>query len=1525
MALDELLLAVERTEMRSLRWGATSASFAEDELIELARQISSAEPEGEIKELLDRRLLFRIPASGGTARYRSRFAEGVRLLSSLRQIFPGRKWQAAPNLVADFRVDLRQRRFPRRDRPADTVIEELADSLGWTDDDRSVAEALLGGSQPLSLAAFQERAASAVLREDERDRGVVISAGTGSGKTLAYYLPALIQIARAVRSGEFWTKALSLYPRNELLKDQFNAVLGHLSQIEDRAPRRIRIGTFFRPTPFDSSVKSVQDSRWDRYPAQGKPTAYVCPFATCPDCSARLLWAVDDIQAKQERLVCEHSIAQPMSCDFETLPEQVLLTRRSVQHEPPDILFTTSESLNQRMSDSWSRRAFGLGAAPGRRPFLMLVDEAHTYEGVSGAQAAMVFRRWRHGVGSPVRWVGLSATLLGAPRFFEQLTGVYESVISEVAPADDEFEQLAAEYQLILRGDPLSKSTLLSTSIQASFLLARLMDPEANGLSEGRAGNRAFVFTDDLDVTNRLYSDLNDAERQHLAGERSTERAGGAAAFAAGQQWRSVEEIGWDLGQSVGVSRTSSQDSGVSASSQLVVATASLEVGFDDNRVGAVVQHKAPYRNASFVQRRGRAGRTRSMRSWMVTVLSDYGRDRQAYQSYEQLFEPILEAQSLPIANGYVRKIQAGFAFIDWLAAVSPQVRGWWWWAVNGPRDNPDTRTQQLELQRILMRLVEGDSELTDSLRNHLRRALHLSHDELDVILWDAPRSLMLELIPTLRRRLRTDWKLASPPSPSEQLDGPRLSGPPSPLPEFLPPNLFTDLNLPEVLIDGAEVEPGSSLLIEQALRHLAPGRVTRRFAPRQYGTHHWVPVPVEGDTAHAMPVDEFASVVRPVTEVDVEVDGETQRVTVYRPWQVTLQRAPVAIGARGRPGDVRASSNARMDWRSQLVAQGDPLHVEATHDPVWSRIIERLDFYLHDQRSPLIVRRFALESEATLALWQRPGAPPEERERIVRTQFRDRDDPGRRAALGYEAEVDGLRVAFRPLDPERVALEAEGQPSLTEWRAAYVRHVLDTDAEIGTRTNTFQRDWLLQIYLAAVLVLAEDREIHAQAANQLMREQFDRGLIGRLMDGIFHIDTVPEHPEDGTEDGADGDPTVSGAGAAGREARLRTELSALLADEGVRARLIDIVAETWEPKHESWVDWLHAALHETLSEAARSAALAIAPEHANEDSVRLDLGAEHPMRPDLDPEAWITEAAIGGAGVIGAIANGYAADPRTFFRAFEFALLPSDFELVSQDLDLTVRLSMEDDEVRAALVATATTENPTERERVLGELSDLLRARGVSPGHAFLASLNQRLLRPELVGRAYELLGSLVWFWDELEQRHDVALDLRVFASIAVHAPRIAPGITGDDVRGFLDRQAGAAMTVAEQVAALTGLLWPRPHELRRQSLGSWSPFRAPGFTDPALVRQLLLRDRVPEILLSDASWERRLDAALSRAGVARLVAGGDELGELQHALLARIAEPIDVGFLQLYPAVEQLRRDSDRYVATFTLPGIV
>src|ERR1051326_7770661 len=114
------------------------------------------------------------------------------------------------------------------------------------------------------------------------------------------------------------------------------------------------------------------------------------------------------------------------------------------------------------------------------------------------------------------------------------------------------------------------------------------------------------------------------------------------------------QHIGHDLLQPLRLGLTSSQYRGVRATADLVIATSTLEVGFNDPTVGAVVQHKAPRSMASFLQRKGRAGRTRQMRPWMVVVTSAYGRDRWAFQHAEDLFQPVLPPIELPLNNAYV-------------------------------------------------------------------------------------------------------------------------------------------------------------------------------------------------------------------------------------------------------------------------------------------------------------------------------------------------------------------------------------------------------------------------------------------------------------------------------------------------------------------------------------------------------------------------------------------------------------------------------------------------------------------------------------------------------------------------------------------------------------------------------------------------------------------------------------------------------------------------------------------------------
>ena len=845
MAISPQALAVldriEAIEMESLEWGFSDGSLSEEETFALADRISdkcNAAYCGEelIEELINAKLIFELHSVNDNVRIRSRFAEMMRLLAANRQLFPNKPWLGAPQLVADFRVDHRPRLFPRRDLlPSDILVENGA-TIFPTSLKQDLWGALTSGPG-MKLAGFQQRAAVRLATPTD-DGGTIVTAGTGSGKTLAFYLPAMIRIGEAIGSAH-WVKAVAIYPRIELLKDQFaeafrmaRAIDATLSQ---HGRRVLKIGALFGATPRRAGRKELIDKAWSR---RGKD--FICPWMRCPDCEGELLWINDAIEAGIERLVCSGH-----DCGYAISEHEIILTRARLQREPPDILFTTTEMLNQRLSDHWMRGLFGLGLPQSKKPFLALLDEVHTYEGISGAQAAITLRRWRHLLATPIGWVGLSATLKSAARFFADLTGAHLDRTVEISPSLDEYEELGAEYQILLRGDPSSRASLLSTTIQTSMLVPRVLDPPGKHDASSIFGRRAFLFTDDLDVTNRLFDDLRDAEAYTIFGKPDAQRQplasirgpgpDAAVRDVCGQRWRICEDLGHSLDQRLVVSRTSSQDAGVNQLANIVVATAALEVGFNDPSVGAVIQHKAPRGMASFLQRKGRAGRDRAMRPITLTVLSDYGRDRTFYQAYEHLFEPTLEPQHLPIRNAYVLKIQAVYALFDWLAARTVGYeKAWQWDLLSRPLTRPSNAVRAVtdKTKAKLAQLVQGDIDTIEDFRNYIAGALGVDDVTAEALLWEAPRSILLEVVPTLVRRLFRQWQTVFPTIPNT-LDFQKDF---HPLPDFVPRTLFSDLNLPDVLVvvppsTVNDTERIEAMPIHQALNQLVPGRVTRRFA----------------------------------------------------------------------------------------------------------------------------------------------------------------------------------------------------------------------------------------------------------------------------------------------------------------------------------------------------------------------------------------------------------------------------------------------------------------------------------------------------------------------------------------------------------------------------------------------------------------------------------------------------------------------------------------------------------------------
>ena len=1525
MQIDDLALeflnSLEYGEASLLLWGVVDSFFSEEELRERAGDFFDRASLGSrghyesgidlIEALLDGHLLFLLPHNN---RYRTRMSETVRLFARLRQIFANANndaWRTAPGLVADYRLSLRRRQFPTRSVSPEDVLKQLGSEVELSPLQKSVVEGFLsvGEAKVRHAAAFQVRAASRILKSANQvgAQGTVVSAGTGSGKTMAFYLPAFAAIGPLI-TNEFWVKCLALYPRNELLKDQLKEAISAARRVraalKATGRRALAVGALYGGVP--NSVREVTAGRdpWKKVSHLGQ-RAYECPFLRCPVCEAHMCWTEGDLTASNERL---HCMAQ--SCGGVLDSEEIRLTRTRMRKEPPDILFTSTEMLNKRMGDSNFRSLFGIHPSPDRRPILFLLDEVHTYEGIHGAHVALLLRRWRRASDARPHFVGLSATLADASRFFADLIGLPPGAVTEISPFDSEMKAIGAEYTLILRGDPTSGTSLLSTTIQALMLLRRVLADESND----EFGTKVFAFTDNLDVTNRLFHNLLDAEGLTSFGTWNPNRPDGSLAnlrgstlphatprWIAGQNWRLVEEVGHSLanGERLRVGRTSSQDLGVDRDADIIVATASLEVGFDDPEVGGVLQHKAPLSVSAYLQRKGRAGRRQTMRPWTVIVLSDFGRDRAAFQAYEQLFSPIIGTRYLPLTNRAVLKMQATFVLFDWLSTkvpynLFPNV----WSDFSQPSSelsNAEWAAKAAEREAVykkhLSSLLEQRS-VQEEFRKFISKSLALGSEYVDPLLWESPRSLLLEAVPTLLRRLETHWKDAA----TDQVE-PHKSG--HPLPEFVPDTLFSDLQLPEVTIilpvTNQGVERSENMPVASALKEFSPGRVSRRFGISSASEKHWI----SSQSGTELWIDIFC------TEKDrqdlglftyLNDDLDTVDIQVFRPTSITVTIPPPSI---------TQSSNSFLSWKTQIVTTDQGLELEIADSRRWSSLLQKVEVHSHNLGLPLEVRRFAIGATSTVGEGKRPPV-------TTAHSFTSGLDGEEKypVALGFAADVDGLRIVFNYPNDLLEAVERE-QRLIRGLRPARFRHLLATDPLLAPVANTFQIDWLAQIYLSTVTLKAIREVISIELASE-------REAAGEAADTIQEIINTIMRPG---ADGEDDDPQDHVANGAARVPKRLGEISDLMADPLVRSALRRAAIALWAPLDAEWTPWLRTKFKATLGVAVLDTIASLCPRVA-EGSLLLDLdtyvGGTVPPPNETD-ELWLTEATIGGAGVIEEFLSEYSKDPRRFLRILDSKLAASDLELTADQLGRAVKLAASDDErgkpLAAAFEGIRGAGNHADSVAATETLRQRLSDVDIPPSMTLMIALNARILHAGTNPNTDRFIASSIHEWDAAESRIGIDIDLRVFCLYKS---------SDEGLAGALGLGAGTATTLANEswrYSVVYGMLWSKGSQLRVEGLKAWSPYGAIPACDRLLI-VAAIDDSIRLIPIGQAGWFASFAEAVAGDGSVDLSGAIANPRLFSDALMLIGANPVDSETLLVFARLTGVRTEGDRLIANFELP---
>jgi hypothetical protein len=1453
----ELLTSLELNEARLLSWGATAGQWTLDEVQKRASSFYGGE--GLVDELREAGLLVDTPTGG----YRTRCAETVRLISMLRQSFPSRPVTDGRALVLDYRFLHRPRRRPKRN----IAREEARDRISNFAKEASsvVVDALL----PPSVSEFQIGATEKILGclNGGPSRAVMITAGTGSGKTLAFYLPVLANIADTINENpRCGVVALAIYPRSELLKDQFRTVVGLAQRAwsQDSPTRPISAGTWFSLTPYSSSA--VRNA-WRRT-AVNSAAAYICPFLLCPDddCQGKMAWTEKDLARDRERLVC-------VSCGKDVDERFVRLTRSSAKKSPPDIMLSTTESLNRQLAYPGNLRAFGIKPASLQ---VVLLDELHIYESTTGAQNAYLFRRLRHALSRQPLWVALSATLRNAGEFLSQCVNVPVRQIEVVSPDTSQMEEMGAEYLLAVRHDPASGTGTLSTTIQTAMVLTRCLDTLEPDLfapplsSGGVSGNKVFAFTDKLDVTNRLYWDIMDAEGwafpgraktrpvlslAHLRSERQDRmrpptRESPESRDPQGQWWWLSEQLGHglDIDRQLNIGRTSSQDRGVNERAELIVATSTLEVGFDDDTVGAVIQHKAPHDAAGFLQRKGRAGRDPKTRPWTVVVLSDWGRDQAAWDAYDRLFDPELPPKSLPLDNRYVQRIQCVYILLEWVSrelddySTANNV----WSDMTGPADvleaDSDSKRTQIKTRqahaRQLLESVLLPGPARNRLRRYIREALGLRNDargvsDVDSLLWDGPRPLLLAVIPTLVRRLRDNWEMETP-SPTDPTVTRRI-----PLRDFAPGNLFDDLLATDVSFTGPGLDTDelintAYLPVLRTIRDFMPGTVSRHFGVRADSKRHWVPAVATADAGPT--ILDVESTYAAISQGTVQV-AETD-VPLLTPTHVTLDHVPLPV-----------KDYSRVDPTWENCLSSEDAGIELNLPESVRNLFERVICHIHSRGNAVRQVRFA--RRAVGSIFQ-----PDK----IELELEFCDNQRNRVALGQETLVDGLavHVNVQPPDPTPTAAE---RTAWLNW------HILHSDL-LPRRIDRFTRQtlaWTAEVLWSRATLGELDIEglSDGDLADELRRAAFLAGQSRNDEDGGETADSQGEDDSD----------------TATADENLFQSPEVV---QFVRGALQLAQAPT---RTDDWLTWYNRRYTLTAATVLLWAMGSLA-RGVDSDSLVIDLDAQD------DCLAWITETGPGGIGAIESCMRGVKESPHLVSYALATAIAPSDLETL--DTDMISVIAQEDDvlnQLRRSVVDAWTSGHDatlTQLESFYARLAEL----GVTVQRFAKTALATRLLGPGADPGLFDAVGD----WLELRNR---LLDAGLSPSSRVLAAVLSDRANYDAVLQLpddADRQ--------RRSRAIANVLWPSGSDA--QPTGVTNAYaNLPPLDLPAL--RATTNFAPAQVLVEEWNTETReaVHEMLVSAGEVRLVFGDSARVAIRPALLDLQTVPVEDGTMFVHPMV--------------------
>lgn len=250
------------------------------------------------------------------------------------------------------------------------------------------------------LRIHQEQA----LRKSIQDKcNIVVSTGTGSGKTECYLYPVFDYLMKEKQAGTLGpgVRALLLFPMNALANDQQKKLRKLLKNYPD-----ITFGRYTGETPHINEKESVQDA--------------------------------------ENRLHKEYDANHADEADKDlccSIPNEYM-SREKMIESPPHILLTNYAMLEYLLLQP-NTSSFFDGATAAHWHFIV-IDEAHTYKGATGAEISFLLRRLKE-------------------RICANSTQALQCIATSATLGDENEKDSLAKFAATLFGEPFDASGIITT------------------------------------------------------------------------------------------------------------------------------------------------------------------------------------------------------------------------------------------------------------------------------------------------------------------------------------------------------------------------------------------------------------------------------------------------------------------------------------------------------------------------------------------------------------------------------------------------------------------------------------------------------------------------------------------------------------------------------------------------------------------------------------------------------------------------------------------------------------------------------------------------------------------------------------------------------------------------------------------------------------------------------------------------------------------------------------------------------